>query len=259
MIRGATAADYEGFATLFRELGDPGPTPSPHRWTTDLVRSTLVADRDGTVAGYIDFYALSEVGHVRNLVVAPAARNTGVGADLMRAAAERLRAHGIREWHLNVKHDNTPAVRLYEKLGMQVEHRSTVFRVPWAIADALPHDPATASDVSPADDDDIERALGLLSGRIAMLRRSRGILIQLRGDDLAAVGFAAFARGIGASPFRVARPALVGSLLAAIRSHAEGAPHVEIVLEDCPPCSRLLARAGAEVRLELLHYRGSLG
>ncbi|MEJ7597963.1 MAG: GNAT family N-acetyltransferase [Kofleriaceae bacterium] len=145
MIRGATAADYDGFAKLFRELGYPGPTPSPHRWTTDLVRSTLVADRGGAVAGYIDFYALSEAGHVRNLVVAREARNTGVGADLMRAAADQLRAHGIREWHLNVKRDNMPAVHLYEKLGMQIEHRSTVFRVPWTLAGTLPCDPAVAS------------------------------------------------------------------------------------------------------------------
>ncbi|MEJ7597964.1 MAG: hypothetical protein WKG01_08665 [Kofleriaceae bacterium] len=46
-------------------------------------------------------------------------------------------------------------------------------------------------------------------------------------------------------------------MLAAIQPHAEGA-QIDIVVEDCPPCSSLLARTGAEVRLELLHYRGSL-
>lgn len=257
MIRGATADDYEAYARLFRELGFPDPTPTFQHWTRNLGPGVLVADRGGDVAGYIDFYALSTAGHVRNVVVAPAARNAGIGAELMRAAADRLRADGISEWHLNVRRDNAAAIRLYEKLGMEIEHRSTVFRIPWAIADALPRQAAVASEVSPEDDEDVERALGLLSGRVAMRRRGNSILIQLRDEQCAAVGFAALDPERGVSPFRVARPAYIATLLDAIRRHVT-TPHVEIVLEDCPECTTLLAGAGAEVQLELLHYRGSL-
>jgi ribosomal-protein-alanine N-acetyltransferase len=257
VIRGATAADYDAYAALFRELGFADPTPSYQRFAGELTRSTLVADRGGSVAGYIDFYALSAAGHVRNVVVAPAARNSGIGAELMRAVADRLRAAGITEWHLNVRRDNAAAIRLYEKMGMQIEHRSTVFRIPWAIAETLPREAATVSDVSPEDDDDLERALTMLSGRIAMRRRGNSILIQLRDDSCAAVGFAALDVGVGASPFRVARPALIGTLLDAIRPHVT-APYVQIVVEDCPECQTMLATAGAEVALELLHYRGTL-
>ena len=257
MIRGATAADYEAYAQLFRELGFGDPTPSYQRYASELTRSTLVADRGGSVSGYIDFYALSAAGHVRNVVVAPAVRNSGIGAELMRAAADRLRAGGITEWHLNVRQDNAAAIRLYEKMGMQIEHRSTVFRIPWALAETLPREPAIASAVSREDDDDLERALTMLSGRVAMRRRGNSILIQLRDDSCAAVGFAALDLGVGASPFRVARPALIGTLLDAIRPHVS-APYVQIVVEDCPECRAVLVGAGAEVKLELLHYRGTL-
>ena len=258
VIRGATVDDYEAFTRLYRELGNETPAPSYHQFATELTRSTLVADRDGAVAGFIDFYALSAAGHIRSLAVAPAARRSGVGAELMLAAADRLRAGGIAEWHLNVRHGNAAAIRLYEKLGMEIEHRSTVFRIPWAIADALPRATAIVSDVSPEDDDDIERALKLVSGRVAMRRRANSLLFQLRDDSCAAVGFAALDPAVGASPFRVARPGFIGTLLAALRGHVT-TPYIQIVLEDCPDCTGLLAQAGAEVRLELLHYRGSLG
>ena len=257
MIRGATATDYTAYAKLFRELAIAEPTPSYERWASELARGTLVADRDGRVEGYVDFYALSEAGHIRNLVVSPEARNSGVGAELMRAAADRLREGGIFEWHLSVKQDNTAAIRLYEKLGFEVEHRSTVFRMPWSIAGALPSEPAIASEVSPGDDDDLERELDMLSGRVAMTRRRNATLIQLRDASCAAAGFAAYDTGSGASPFRVARPQLIGTLLAALRPHATG-PHIQIVMEDCPACTRVLVEAGAELRLELLHYRGRL-
>lgn len=257
MIREATTADYESYAKLFRELGFDDPTPSYQRFASELARGMLVADRGGNVAGYIDYYALNTAGHVRNVVVAPDARNTGIGAELMTAAADRLRTRGISELHLNVKHDNAAAIRLYEKLGMQIEHRSSAFRIPWPTVEALPREPATASDVSPEDDDDLERALGLLSGRVAMRRRAGSKLLQLRDASCAAVGFAALDPSLGASPFRVARPALIGTLLDAIRPHVE-TPQIQIVVEDCLECAAVLARVGAELRVELLHYRGSL-
>ena len=259
MIRNAEPADYPVFATLFRELEVDDKAPTIDRFTSDLANETLISERDGQVNGYVSFYTLSVVGYVRNLVVAPAARNGGVGAELMRAAADVLRARGVGEWHLNVKWDNAPAIRLYENLGMQVEHRSTVLRVPWKTIDALPHEPATVLPVAPEEDDDIERALGLLAGRIAMGRVRPGrVLIQLRDDQCAPVGFASFDPKLpGAMPFRVVRPALAGTLLAALRPHSTG-EHLQIVADDDTGLSDLLISVGAEVRLQLLHYRGAL-
>lgn len=259
MIRGATRADYGTFATLFRELGTDDATPTIDRWTSDLVRETLISERDGKVLGYVSFYTLSEAGHVRNLVVAPEARNDGIGDELMRAAANAMRARGIGEWHLNVKRDNEPAIRLYENLGMHVEHRSTVLRVPWQCVGALPHEPATTLPVAPEEDDDIERALGLLAGRIAMLRMRTGrALVQLRDERCAPIGFASFDPALpGAMPFRVVRSGLAGTLLDALRPYATG-DHLQIVVDDDTALAELLLASGAEARLQLLHYRGAL-
>ncbi len=264
MIRGARPHDYDRFATLFRELGIDDPAPDARRWTRELAHHTLVSERAGRIEGYVTFIGLSQVGHVRNLVVAPDARGTGVGRALMNAAAAALRRRGIREWHLDVKIDNVAAIRLYEELGMQIEHRSTVLRVPIgraAIARLrdLPSHAATVLLVDPVEDDDIERALGLLAGRIAMMRIKPGrVLLQLRDTACAPVGFAAFDPAIpGAMPFRVAHPGLAGTLLAAIARHTTESM-LQIVVEDDERTTDLLLSLDAETRLTLLHYRGAL-
>jgi len=259
VIRGATASDYPTFAQLFRELGIDDPVPSHDRWTAELARDTLISERDGRVDGYVTFIALSEAGHVRNLVVAPEARGTGIGQELMRAAADVLRDRGIAEWHLNVKLDNAPAIRLYEKLGMEIEHRSTVVRVPVARIGELPRAPAAVLPVAPDEDDDIERTLDLLAGRIAMTRKRPGrLLFQLRDGGCAPVGFASFDPALpGAMPFRVARPELAGTLLGALVPHTRS-PWIQLVVEDDPMLRDAVLAIDADVRLELLHYRGAV-
>ena len=205
MIRSATEADYATVVSLFRELGLDDPTPTVDRWTSELVRRTLVSERDGRVDGYVSLFALGDVGHVRHLVVAPDARNAGVGARLMRAAAAALVAQGVGEWHLNVRRNNAPAIRLYENLGLRVEHRSAVLRLSWRQVDRMACERATALPVASDEDDDLERALGLLGGEIAMGRARQGrVLVQLRDARCAPVGFALFDPKLGAKPFRVA-------------------------------------------------------
>jgi ribosomal protein S18 acetylase RimI-like enzyme len=262
MIRPARADDYASVAALFPELRVNDPVPERGRWVADLMRDTLVYERAGAVIGYVSFYQLSAIGHVFNLVVAPGVRRGGVGSELMGAAADRLRGAGVEEWHLNVKVDNQPAIRLYERFGMTVEHRSTAVAIAWADADRIPGDASLAAlPIDPAEDDDIERALDLAAGRIAMQRsRARRVLVQLRDAECAPVGFAAFdPRFPGAYPFRVTRPAYAGTLLAALRPHARpGDLAVQLVVENDAALARELVVAGATVKLEMLHYSGRL-
>ena len=258
MIRSARDDDYAAFASLFPELQIDDPVPSRERWSDELRHDTLVADIGGGIHGYINFYKLAAAGHVRNLVVAPAARGTGVGGELMRSAAAKLKDAGVPEWHLNVKVDNTPAIRLYEKLGMAVEHRSTVVALDWTAIDRLPREDATVLPVDPADDDDIERSLHLIGGRLAMARRRASrTLLQLRDAGCAPVGIAVFDPEVGASPFRVARPALAQPLIAAFRRYATK-PTIQLVIEDDDALADQLVAAGATVKLRLLHYLGLL-
>jgi ribosomal protein S18 acetylase RimI-like enzyme len=260
-IRAAASTDYPAIAGLFGELGVDDPTPTAERWTRDLMPGTLVYDRAGDVLGYVNFYKLAVAGHVRNLVVAPGARRGGVGRALMTAAEDRLRGAGASEWHLNVKADNLAAIGLYESLGMTIEHESIALRLAWADLTAMPRAAAVASLVDPSDDDDLERAFGLLAGRIAMSRGRAGrVIVQLRDEACAPVGLACFDPGFpGAYPFCVARPALAAVLLDALRDHARpGDTHIQVVIENDPRLADVLIAAGAGVRLRLLHYRGAL-
>jgi len=262
MIRPARADDYASVAALFPELGVDDPVPTRGRWVADLMRDTLVYERAGAIVGYVSFYRLSEIGHVRNLVVAPDVRRSGVGGELMEAAAGQLRGVGVAQWRLNVKVDNLPAVRLYERLGMTVEHRSTALAIAWADVERLAGDASlTALPIEPAEDDDIERALDLAAGQIAMQRsRARRVLVQLRDAACAPVGFAAFDPEFpGAYPFRVTRPAYAGALFEAMRPHARPADkHVKLVVENDHALAQALVLAGAAVKLEMLHYSGPL-
>jgi len=262
MIRPAAATDYASVIGLMPELGVEGPKPDRSRWLGDIMRDTLVFERAGGVVGYVSFYKLSQIGYVKNLVVAPAARRAGIGAQLMHGAADRLRDAGAAEWHLNVKVDNAPAIRLYERLGMTVEHRTTAVWIAWADAERLADEPGvTALPVEPAEDDDIERALELPAGRIAMGRARTGrVLLQLRDATCAPVGYASFDPAFpGAFPFRAARPTHAGALLRAVHPHARTTDAgLQVVIDDDAPLVDALVAAGAIVKLEMLHYRGPL-
>lgn len=257
MIRAATLDDYPAFAALFPELGVDDPVPPRAHWPR-LAASTLVEEDGGRIRGYLAYVAIGELGHVRNLVVARDARNAGIGRRLMRACADVMRAGGVTRWMLNVAADNATALRLYQSLGLAIDHRSTVMRLAWAQADALPREPARALPISPEDDADVEATLGLPSGRILMDRGRGRALVQLRDATLAAVGYAALDPELpSVMPFRVARIALAGTLLDALRS--EAAPRtLQIVVENNAPLAELLIGIGAQVRLQLLHLSGPL-
>lgn len=263
-IRGATGRDHAGYGRLFRDYFVGDAVPAAELFTEALAPNMLVYERAGALLGYVAFHRLGTGGHINQLVVAAEARRTGIGAQLMAAAAQALRARGAcDEWHLNVKQGNAAAIALYERLGMRVEHRSVAVRFAWAELDRLPVSsaPVTALAVSDGEDDDIERELGLLAGRLAMAR-SRGshVCVQLRDARLAPVGVACFDPVFGgASPFRVARPALAAPLLRELVGHTRsGDLDLQLVIEDDDALAEALVAAGAAVRTRLLHYAGVL-
>ncbi len=269
MIRAATGTDYDHVMALVPELGVDDPVPTRDHWISQIAPHTRIAERDGAVLGYISFRRMIDVGHVRNLVTAPHARGRGIGSELMHAAAAEMRAAGLAEWQLNVKVDNRPALELYTRLGLKVEHRTTALRVAWALVDRLSHATSLSSatnvvalPLAESEDDDVERALGMLAGRIAMSRNHSNprYFYQLRDETCAAVGFACFdAAYPGAMPFRVARPELAVGLLAALRPHANaGDAAFQLVIDDDQALVERMIAAGAEVRTQLLNLRGPL-
>jgi hypothetical protein len=233
--------DYDAVASLCRDHGRAAPP----------LRGTLIDERDGAVAGYVRFLRLGAIGYVQDLVTSPRSADDGLG--LMVAAAGALRAAGVREWHLDVRPESS-AISVYEQLGMHPEHRSTALRFPWARLPDLPGEPMTALPIASDEDDDVERALGLLGGQLAMMRqRPQLVLRQLRDDTCAAVGAAALDVE-GARVFRVLRPTLAAPLLAALRPHAMHADLALVVEDD--PLTTLLTAHGGRIVLRLLHYSG---
>lgn len=261
MIRTATADDYDAFVALYRELQLDDPTPTPEHWRDTLAHEALIAERDGAVAGFTTFYKLARAGHVRHLAVAPGMRRAGVASELMTSIAERFRAAGVAEWHLNVKDDNAAAIQLYERLGMAVEYRTVVVSLTWDVVRRLaPSNASVLLGIEPEDDADLERALELVAGRIAMLRKRGDLLFQARDGSLAPVGLAAFTPSFpGAYPFTARDVGVAAALLHAMEAHRLAhLDRVQLVIENNDALASELVAAGAIVKLRLRHYLGAL-
>lgn len=107
MIRLATDAD----AALVQELSrafDPAGEFRPD--------ATLLAGEEGIVS-------LRREGVVDVLYVRPEARGKGIGKELVRAAAEWAREHGMGRLELVVREGNAEALRLAERLGFATVER----------------------------------------------------------------------------------------------------------------------------------------
>jgi len=136
LIRSATVADADAvcrmwaqFAAHLRELGDT----DPQAFGVEAYRRDgfgpnpaffgLIAERDGTVVGYLLYHFGYEVDqamrvlYIVDLWVDPAARRAGIARALMREAAARCRAAGGGALVWSVFANNELASAFYECLG----------------------------------------------------------------------------------------------------------------------------------------------
>lgn len=83
--------------------------------------TSWMAEVDGARAGAATLYVAPELAEGEGLLVAmwvdPAFRGRGVGDALIGQVEAEARAQGIRRLLLDVVTDNTPAIRLYERIG----------------------------------------------------------------------------------------------------------------------------------------------
>lgn len=263
--RPAVADDYATFARLFPELGTGDPIPEPAFWAREIAPHTWLFEQDGAPAGYLFFERLEGVGYLRHVVVAPEHRRRGLGLAMLRAAAAELRAAGCATWCLNVKPGNLPAVRLYERLGMREEYRSSALRFTWAQVDRLaaPDRALSTCPIDPAEDAAIEAAFALPRGQLAGNRAAQRVLVRLLDPaaptDLG-LGFASFNPDFpGAFPFRVADPQYAAPLLAGLRPHARpDLPNMGVVAEAAPELTAHMLAIGATVHMEFCHFSGPI-
>ncbi|MDI3328852.1 MAG: ribosomal protein S18-alanine N-acetyltransferase [Alicyclobacillaceae bacterium] len=77
----------------------------------------IVAQRQDEVIGYAGMWLILDEAHVTNIAVHPKARRQHVGETLLRYLMAYARSQGAAHMTLEVRVSNTPAQRLYQKVG----------------------------------------------------------------------------------------------------------------------------------------------
>ena len=125
-VRPATVEDADAIGSLFTDEGYPsGPSDVRDRLASyeGPDSRVLVADLDGEVLGFVAFHALARFEHtdrivrVMALVVAPDARERGVGHQLMTEVEDVARELEAAFVEVTAGHHRPDARHLYESLG----------------------------------------------------------------------------------------------------------------------------------------------
>ena len=154
-FRDASADDAEAVARIDREAFPDTPMPlSAYRALIESGEEpALLALRRGEAVGLCS-YAQHDpgAGYIHTLAVAEAARREGIGQALTARVLKRLFSDGAERVALTTDGDNTPAIRLYLKLGFRQTRAGRDYE-------------------RPADPKAVER----------LLKRSQGTLIKFGG------------------------------------------------------------------------------
>lgn len=81
----------------------------------------LVAEQDGSIAGYIGMLCVLDEGEITNVAVAEGFRRQGIGERLLSSLLQAGRKEGVDSFTLEVRESNSSARRLYRKFGFQEE------------------------------------------------------------------------------------------------------------------------------------------
>ena len=90
---------------------------------TDYNTIALVAKTDSDIAGFIitqvEVEENTEFGHIITINVPPNYRRKGIATKLLQEIEALLKQKGISECRLEVREDNSQAIKLYQSLGYQ--------------------------------------------------------------------------------------------------------------------------------------------
>jgi ribosomal-protein-alanine N-acetyltransferase len=115
--------DVEAAAALERELFADDPWSVEAFWSelagVPATRHYVAAQADGTLVGYAGLMAVGGQADVQTVAVAPAAQGSGVGARLLAALLDEADRRDEAAVLLEVRADNEPAIRLYERHGFE--------------------------------------------------------------------------------------------------------------------------------------------
>jgi ribosomal-protein-alanine N-acetyltransferase len=123
-------ADFTQFYAI-EEICFQPPIRFSRRYLRQIIESrnsaTWVADEDGNVAGFsvADFTTEFDrtFAYIQTIEVAPAHRNQGIGAELLRRMEDSARAAGATVIWLHVDATNEEAIHLYQSNGYRHQGR----------------------------------------------------------------------------------------------------------------------------------------
>lgn len=264
----AQPQDHADFTRFFADLGVPDPVPGPERWSATMLCDTRFLVEDGRKVGYAWLQTFGARGYVRHVVIDASARGRGLGAVLMRHAASDLRERGCTRWELNVKRENVPALRLYERCGMRAQYDAHFLEMPWRCASALAtyaeselSSPArVVREVDDSNDAAIGAHYGLPDGFLRFVRNQGRRVQRVVLEDELPIGLASFDPSFpGSFPFRVRDAAAARALLEDLRPHAlPEHDFLRLFVEDSSLAARALIAAGAKLVFEVVHFDGAL-
>ncbi|MDQ3512970.1 MAG: GNAT family N-acetyltransferase [Chloroflexota bacterium] len=131
IVRPITAGDFDVVQTLLAELGRPAPDPATDgvaravfaRHVASPGTSSLIAERDGRVAGFLSLHVHDRLNHatpaawIPDLIVTEAAHGTGVATALMDRAKAIARERGCHALTLESGYRRLRAHRFYGREG----------------------------------------------------------------------------------------------------------------------------------------------
>lgn len=78
-----------------------------------------VAEKDGKILGGCGVLMIAGEGNITNVVIAPEARNQGIGTAMLRHLMAEGDQEGLTAYTLEVRVSNVAAIHVYEKLGFE--------------------------------------------------------------------------------------------------------------------------------------------
>jgi len=93
-----------------------------HPWPLQAFRDILsmrpwVLEAESELVGYIFYHAVLDEAVIVNFAIDPLKHRQGHGSYLLTQSLMQLKSEGCTHFYLDVRQNNSPAIRLYEKHG----------------------------------------------------------------------------------------------------------------------------------------------
>ena len=120
MIRKMCEADLPAVLEMEKDLFPSSPWPE-HEFLYEMHENPFatlcVEEENGVIRGYIDWWITYEQAQIANIAVLRSAQKQGIAQKMIDLCVENCVREGCEILSLEVRINNDPAIRLYEKNG----------------------------------------------------------------------------------------------------------------------------------------------